>query len=71
MALTFWQLFALKIIVATALAFCLAWRTKDAQRAYQRAVLGSLLVVFVPSCAPLFQSNPVYANQAAEEFFSR
>ena len=69
MAFTFWQIFAAKIVFGSILAFCLAWFTRDKSSAYRRGWLVSLLVVLVPSCVPMFQSDPIAANRVAEEFF--
>ena len=69
MAFTFWQIFAAKIVIGSTLAFGLAWCTRDKSSAYRRGWLVSLLVVLVPGCVPMFQSDPVGANRAAEEFF--
>lgn len=68
MALVSWQIFAAKIVIGSTLAFALAWCTRDRSSAYRRGWQWSLLVVLVPSCVPLFQSDPVGANRAAEEF---
>ena len=58
-----------KILIGSAVAFAFAWFTRNKETAYKRGFCGSLLVVLVPSCVPMFQSNPVSANRAAEEFF--
>lgn len=69
MALTFWQLFAAKIVLGSTLAFAIAWCTKDRSSAYRRGWQWSLLVVLVSGCVPLLQSTAVSANRAADEFF--
>ena len=67
--LDFWHLFALKITLGFTLAFAIAWGVKDRSNAYRLGWQLSLLVVFVPSCMPMLQSNSVSANRAADEFF--
>lgn len=69
MAFTFWQVFALKILLGSTLAFGVAWFRRGRASAYGLGLLGSLFVVLLPSCMPMFQSDPVAANRAAEEFF--
>ncbi len=69
MDLTFWQVFFLKIILGSAVAFGLAWFTPEKASAYGRGMLGSMAVVFLPSCVPMFQPDPVASNRAAEDFF--
>lgn len=69
MDFTFWQMFGSKIVLGSIVAFGLAWCTRDKWNAYRRGLLASVLVLLVPSCVPMFQSDPIAANGAAEEFF--
>jgi hypothetical protein len=69
MELTFWQLFGLKSGLGTAIAFGFGWWTRSSSHAYTRGMFGSFLVVFLPSCGLMHQSDPVQANRAAESFF--
>ena len=69
MAFSFWQIFGAKILFGSAIAFALAWCIRSKSSAYQYGLIGSLLVVLVPSCVPMYQSDPPAANRAAEEFF--
>jgi hypothetical protein len=58
-----------RLLIGSAVAFAFAWFTRKKESAYMRGFLGSLFVVLVPGCVPMYQSNPVSANRAAEEFF--
>lgn len=69
MTLSFWQLFGVKVLLGAIVAFGLAWFTQSKSRASLRGLFGSLFVVITPGCAPMFQSDPIASNRAAEEFF--
>lgn len=56
-------------MLASALTFAIAWYIKDRSNAYRLGWLSSTLVVFVPSCVPILQSDSVSANRAADELF--
>lgn len=67
--LTFWQIFGLQIGLGAAVAFAMGWRTHETRLAYKRGMMGSYLVVFLPGCVPMCQSDPIAANRAADSFF--
>ena len=69
MELSFWQLFAVKLVLASIVAFGFAWFIRSQSNAYLLGLFSALLVVFIPSCSPMFQSEPVAANEAATGFF--
>lgn len=68
MELSFWQLFAAKIVLSFLVSFGFAWFIRRQSRAYMLGLLGGLLVMIVLSCAPIFKSDPIAGNRVAEEF---
>lgn len=64
-----WQFLAIKLVLGSILAFGFAWFIRSNSVAYLLGLFSALLVVVIPSCAPIFQSNPIAANRAAEDFF--
>lgn len=69
MDISVWQFFAVKIALGTSLAFGFAWFIRSQSAAYLFGLFGALLMVILPSCSPMLQSDPVAANSAAEDFF--
>jgi hypothetical protein len=69
MDLPFWQLLAVKLVLGSILAFGFAWFIRSQSVAYLLGLFSGLLVVVIPSCAPIFQSSPIAANEAGEKFF--
>lgn len=69
MILSFWQLIALQVLLGSILAFGFAWFVKKQSHAYLLGLSASLMMVLLPACTPMLQTNSVAANKAAEEFF--
>ncbi len=67
--LTIWQILATATLISFFLAFVISICIRDELLAYKRGLLWSFLVLFVPSCVPMWQSDVVKANNAATEFF--
>ena len=57
--------------IATSVAFVIGLMEKNKVDAYYKAMALGTLVIFLPSCIPMFSSVPVEAGQAVEEVFWR
>ena len=63
------KLTVLYIFLGLIAAFAIGWSSDNSRVAQHKAISAGSVIVFLPSCAPMFIGDPVGRNFAAEQFF--